>query len=614
MNSFHAQVLAHLGRGSPNEKWKKFLREFYLFAHAEWPNHPVLNDWTSDDMYESEVKEYLRASVVDADYNFNHLVAGSILQNIVQEAGNSLSVAGQVIYEMLVVEDMYFENPRLFLEKALELARKKGVADVRVTDGTISRFSDYRKVAGRFVALEGFIVNLDFEGTRWVYSRPEGAAMLDKILEEAGKGYGISVHKINGREETFTSDYKKSDLAMTGDAEAGFDESQILKKLISISLKTDDPNSAEVENGVYEFSKKKNDFTPAETIIRSILKLYQNFHDGKIDESISRAYFLKKMVMSLQVYEFDSEIDNFLREAIRRKIGVEKDQLVLFHGYQSYSAIVEGGGIRAYKASTAGYRGGVGYYTTSHPHSALNYAGMMFGINTIMNEEELRARNDPAVVVLTLDGYKEEDIPLVYYNRLGQQASEMSYNAGESRSAEQILEDLITAQIGDAPMYMLANDGGGTKLDGGGSEIVIRDPNLVREGQMTIVSPKDILTEDVFETLEVPVPNALPESAELLIQEESFTGMSDKGASAMVGGTDKQKVGGIDLNPDMLEINKEGSGIDFDVPFDAQSLESIQIDGFSPVILQIVPTNLPLLLGIAEDEEESEHELQLSSI
>ena len=59
-------------------------------------------------------------------------------------------------------------------------------------------------------------------------------------------------------------------------------------------------------------------------------------------------------------------------------------------------------------------------------------------------------------------------------------------------------------------------------------------------------------------------------------------------------------VGGIDLNPNMLNLETQGKGVDFNIPFDAQTIQSIQIDGFSPVIFQIVPTNLPLLMGIKD--------------
>lgn len=65
----------------------------------------------------------------------------------------------------------------------------------------------------------------------------------------------------------------------------------------------------------------------------------------------------------------------------------------------------------------------------------------------------------------------------------------------------------------------------------------------------------------------------------------------------------EQNVGGIDLNPSMLEIQSEGRGIELETPVDMQDLENMPIEGFTPVIFQIVPvTNLPLLLGINDLE------------
>jgi len=67
----------------------------------------------------------------------------------------------------------------------------------------------------------------------------------------------------------------------------------------------------------------------------------------------------------------------------------------------------------------------------------------------------------------------------------------------------------------------------------------------------------------------------------------------------------KEKVGGIDLNPNMLELETQGQGTDFNIPINLQAIQSIQLDGFSPVIFQIVPTSLPLLMGLSEKEEKA---------
>ena len=57
-------------------------------------------------------------------------------------------------------------------------------------------------------------------------------------------------------------------------------------------------------------------------------------------------------------------------------------------------------------------------------------------------------------------------------------------------------------------------------------------------------------------------------------------------------------VGGIDFNPDLLDLESHGEAIEFNLPEEFKYLETTPINGFSPVIFQIIPvTNLPLLLG-----------------
>ncbi len=63
-----------------------------------------------------------------------------------------------------------------------------------------------------------------------------------------------------------------------------------------------------------------------------------------------------------------------------------------------------------------------------------------------------------------------------------------------------------------------------------------------------------------------------------------------------------QHVGGIDINPNKISIQTEGEGIKFNKAINTQELEKLKstpLDGFSPVILQIVPiNNVPLLFGV----------------
>ncbi|MCR4337525.1 MAG: hypothetical protein NUV91_06950, partial [Candidatus Omnitrophica bacterium] len=55
--------------------------------------------------------------------------------------------------------------------------------------------------------------------------------------------------------------------------------------------------------------------------------------------------------------------------------------------------------------------------------------------------------------------------------------------------------------------------------------------------------------------------------------------------------------GGIDFDPELLDLQTQGRGMDF-TPMDPASLENLTIDGFTPIILKITPvTSIPLLLG-----------------
>ena len=64
----------------------------------------------------------------------------------------------------------------------------------------------------------------------------------------------------------------------------------------------------------------------------------------------------------------------------------------------------------------------------------------------------------------------------------------------------------------------------------------------------------------------------------------------------------QKDVGGIDLNPALLDlqIKRDANGVPLPLPM--QPIERMNIEGFIPVIINITPvTNLPLLLGLADD-------------
>ncbi len=74
--------------------------------------------------------------------------------------------------------------------------------------------------------------------------------------------------------------------------------------------------------------------------------------------------------------------------------------------------------------------------------------------------------------------------------------------------------------------------------------------------------------------------------------------------AAMLGREQSDNVGGIDLNPANLNLRIKRDGDGQPLPFDAQPIDSINIEGLVPVIINVTPIiNLPLLLGAAEPGE-----------
>ena len=59
-------------------------------------------------------------------------------------------------------------------------------------------------------------------------------------------------------------------------------------------------------------------------------------------------------------------------------------------------------------------------------------------------------------------------------------------------------------------------------------------------------------------------------------------------------------LGGIDFNPEALDlqIRRDGDGVPLPLP--EQPVSNMKIDGFLPVIIHIAPANIPLLLGLAQ--------------
>lgn len=71
--------------------------------------------------------------------------------------------------------------------------------------------------------------------------------------------------------------------------------------------------------------------------------------------------------------------------------------------------------------------------------------------------------------------------------------------------------------------------------------------------------------------------------------------------------TDTFTKGGIDLNPALLDLQIKQDANGIPLPLPQQPIESMSIEGFIPIIIQAIPINLPLLLGIAEPHLDKEN-------
>ena len=89
----------------------------------------------------------------------------------------------------------------------------------------------------------------------------------------------------------------------------------------------------------------------------------------------------------------------------------------------------------------------------------------------------------------------------------------------------------------------------------------------------------------------------------LTIRARNFSPEQQKQSSSPVSSERRttKKVGGIDLNPALLDlqIKRDGNGVPLPLP--QQPIEAMRIDGFVPIIINITPIpNLPMLLGLAD--------------
>jgi len=126
----------------------------------------------------------------------------------------------------------------------------------------------------------------------------------------------------------------------------------------------------------------------------------------------------------------------------------------------------------------------------------------------------------------------------------------------------------------------------------------------------------DDLVRDVFEIfegiksdVEQEVEEDLRSIEALGLHHELGWQVGNAAGSPIQATTDDDVVpGGIDMNPNILNLQTQGGRFDLKIPLNFIDLQNIRIDGFTPVIINVAPlTNLPLLLGLVEETEESEN-------
>ena len=67
-----------------------------------------------------------------------------------------------------------------------------------------------------------------------------------------------------------------------------------------------------------------------------------------------------------------------------------------------------------------------------------------------------------------------------------------------------------------------------------------------------------------------------------------------------------EEVGGINLDPAMmdLQIKRDGKGVP--LPLNQQPMSTMKINGFFPILINITPINVPMLLGVVRPDKNSE--------
>ncbi len=181
-----------------------------------------------------------------------------------------------------------------------------------------------------------------------------------------------------------------------------------------------------------------------------------------------------------------------------------------------------------------------------------------------------------------------------YTTEIGKQQT--PYNAFRNiygiRALKQTLEGL------SLPYYLRAKDG---RLY---VELVTGDITGLMEGNQ-VVPFRIRLDEDICDFKTV---TDLIEAVQFVAKWEKFVGDApgaETNAAVLSPGQMAErtqwKKGGIDFNPAFLNLTIERDGNGIPLPLPQQPLDTIKIDGFYPVIIDMTPVrNLPFILGVAD--------------
>ncbi len=84
----------------------------------------------------------------------------------------------------------------------------------------------------------------------------------------------------------------------------------------------------------------------------------------------------------------------------------------------------------------------------------------------------------------------------------------------------------------------------------------------------------------------------------------AVNGQIVSGDRAMIGQKANSDLGGIDMNPNKVDFKTQSNGEKFEFPFNVNDLQNLpEVNGFTPVIFQIIPVNnIFQLLGLKEEK------------